>query len=442
MARTQITPTIGTPLAGYPTRAAGSDRVLDDVHVRALVVRSGATAVCLVSCDTMAVDTRLVSELRRELHARHGIPEENVLVGATHTHSSTAGLLSFSGPGGDRLEALFCAGAGAYDIDQANYLRSQMAECVDMAFSRLEPATVGIGSARAAGVASNRVDPKKGASDEGTVIALRSPEGRWIGALLHFVCHPTTLGAGELGISADFPGLVCSELERELGEGAVVGYLNGALGDISTRYTRDGFGHDEAQRFATILATAFSDAIGSIDVWTSDVELSAAEADAALPARSAGESDPGAVSRLQEELTAAEGRGAPASERRALEIALQGAQLSEIWQHLGHSEAGAVGCKVQRLSLSPLVDFVALPGEPFSWIAEQIAQRHSPERVVVVAPANGYLGYFPDQASYEISPYEANASLVHPEAAHVLVRTAGELLTGRHSDISQEGGSR
>jgi neutral ceramidase len=442
MARTMITPPIGTPLAGYPTRTEGSDRVLDDVYVRALVVRSGATAVCLVSCDAMAVDTRLVSELREELHARHGIREENVLVAATHTHSSTAGLLSFSGPAGNRLGALFCGGAGAYDVDQANYLRSQIAQCVDEAFSRLAPATVGIAIAQAPGVASNRVDPGKEVSHQGTVIAFRSPEGRWLGALLHFVCHPTTLGAGDRGISADFPGLVCSELERELGDGAVVGYLNGALGDISTRYTRDGFGHDEARRFATILATAFSGAIASINVWTSDLELSAAEADTVLPARSAGEPDPGAVSRLQEELSAAERRGAPAPERRAIEIALQGAQLSATWQQLGQSETGAVECKIQRLSLSPLVDLVALPGEPFSWIGDQITQGHSPERVLVVAPANGYLGYFPDQASYEISPYEANASVVRPQAAQVLVDTATELLAGRRLDLAQGGESR
>jgi hypothetical protein len=436
--RARITPAIGTRLAGYPTRLEGADRVLDELFVRAFVIGSGAARVCIVTTDVMAVDGQFVAELRRELSERFQLSPDHVLVSATHTHSSSAGLLSYADAHGSRIAALFGEGAGEPDGALVTELHARTVEAVGAAVRGAAPVSVGMARPRPTGIASNRVDPARDAEDDGTVLVFRSTAGEPVGALVHYACHPTTLGAGDRGISADFPGLTCAALERALGPQAVVGYLNGALGDISTRYTRHGFGHEEAQRFAGILTEACLGAIDSIGSWTAEIEPWASQSTVELSVRRPVPTDPQAVADLEAELAAALAGNAGATRQRELEIALQGASLARAWEQLADGPE-TVDCTIQRLSLAPVVEFVGIPGEPFSWIGRQISSRSTGTATLVVAPANGYLGYLPDAPTYAIAPYETNASLVDQNAADLIVESALDLLAARTGHLDRDG---
>src|SRR5436190_23295805 len=85
-ATSDITPPLGNPIVGgfVPFPAT---HVHDELHARCLVLDDGKTKLVLVVCDLLGID-RLVSDEARDLIQKDlGIPIENVLISATHTHS-------------------------------------------------------------------------------------------------------------------------------------------------------------------------------------------------------------------------------------------------------------------------------------------------------------------------------------------------------------------
>ena len=81
-----ITPPLGTPMAGYlsPRRSEG---VLDDLYAKATVLDDGKTKVALVTCDLIGLSRPVVVAARRIIAEETGIPADNVMISATHTHN-------------------------------------------------------------------------------------------------------------------------------------------------------------------------------------------------------------------------------------------------------------------------------------------------------------------------------------------------------------------
>ena len=426
-ARTVITPPLGSRLAGFPGRAQGADRVRDDVHVRALVVRSSGETLCVISLDVMAVDQGWAGELRAAISRTRGIPVSNVLIAATHTHSSTAGLLSFQGDVGELLGCLFFETSGPEEPELRAALTADVLSCVDEAFADLRPAVAGLGRAELRGIAANRVDVSLPVDHECTVLVFRTPEGALRSVVAHFTCHPTTLGNTDLAVSGDFPGIASSRLEASLGTEVVVPFLNGALGDVSTRYTRRGHGYPEAERFAAELARGVEEATNAVTEWHSTLALSGETAEIDLPLKQPSPEDGRALARLEELRSG--NSGLDHSAGRELAVAEQAAEIrAQLTAALSETRRDSVTWPVQILTIGPLIHLVAIPGEPFSSLAMRIRERCTPVPVLVVAPANGYLGYLPDSAAYAGNGYEASACIVAPGAGETLADAAAGLL--------------
>ncbi|MGM0495007.1 MAG: hypothetical protein ACQER1_18885, partial [Armatimonadota bacterium] len=85
-ARLEITPPLGTALAGYFSPRI-SDRVEDPLFAKALVLESGGERVALVSCDVICMPAAIADPARELVEERTGIPAGNVLICATHTHT-------------------------------------------------------------------------------------------------------------------------------------------------------------------------------------------------------------------------------------------------------------------------------------------------------------------------------------------------------------------
>ncbi len=85
-ARVDITPPLGLKLIG--SQGQPSDSVLDELYGRALVLSDGANTVAIVSVDLLyAPLEEFTNPVRALVAERVGIPEQNVMVCATHTHS-------------------------------------------------------------------------------------------------------------------------------------------------------------------------------------------------------------------------------------------------------------------------------------------------------------------------------------------------------------------
>ena len=63
------------------------DGILDRLYSRAIVVENGVTSAALVTVDTGIIFEQVWKNLTQRIEKELGIPAQNVLLTATHTHS-------------------------------------------------------------------------------------------------------------------------------------------------------------------------------------------------------------------------------------------------------------------------------------------------------------------------------------------------------------------
>src|SRR5690625_2821355 len=76
-----------TPPVGYGQYKGTSTGVKDPLYAKALVLREGDEMAALVICDVIGITRGLSSEVRLGASEKTGIPYENIIVAATHTHT-------------------------------------------------------------------------------------------------------------------------------------------------------------------------------------------------------------------------------------------------------------------------------------------------------------------------------------------------------------------
>jgi neutral ceramidase len=135
-ATSNITPPLGTLRVGsfapYPTV-----HVHDDLHARCLVLDDGKTTLALVVCDLLGLHRSVSIEARRLIEDTTGIPPENVVISATHTHSAGNALGTSRYTNEQKLD------------DYQQFLVQRIADGVRSAKNLLRPAEVAFGKAEA-----------------------------------------------------------------------------------------------------------------------------------------------------------------------------------------------------------------------------------------------------------------------------------------------------
>ena len=74
-------------MAGYAARTEGAKGTHDELHAHVMILEEGSTRVAVINLDLVEVSSGLAEELQRRVAEVCEIPEQNVLVCATHTHS-------------------------------------------------------------------------------------------------------------------------------------------------------------------------------------------------------------------------------------------------------------------------------------------------------------------------------------------------------------------
>src|SRR5690606_25559677 len=82
-----VTPRDSTFLFGYPHVPRMSTGVHDPLECAALFLESGSARLLFLANDVIFVSKSHTAEIRRQIFERTGIPEEAIMVTATHTHS-------------------------------------------------------------------------------------------------------------------------------------------------------------------------------------------------------------------------------------------------------------------------------------------------------------------------------------------------------------------
>lgn len=363
------------PLAGYSRRGgAPSQGQHDPVGVRALVVSNGATVAALVSCELLIVDERLFEAVRRRLIAQ-GFPADGVLLlAATHTHS---------GPGAFGAKFLEKISMGHFDPEVFDALVQAVTQAVWEAYTMRSPARIAYGRAPTDGLVVNRMDASALADEELVVCALYRPEAVWpFAVLVSFAAHPTTLGAWNLHVSGDYPGVVMREVERRL-PGATCFFFAGAVADQAP--VKAGIGFERSEWVGAALARGVVALLGQLSP-----------------------ESPHTVQALQERLVLPPARVRLGS-----------------WVTLPRWMGRALVDDDATLSLLVVgrVAFIGVPCDLSASLGRQlqmaaIAQRLDP---LIVGFASDYIGYCLSASQYAAPAYEASMAFNGPKAGELVV---------------------
>jgi len=228
VSRVTITPPVGIYLIGFAARAGGSRGVRDDLCATALALSDGATEALIVSCDLLIVHHDLVRRVRQEASARTGVPGENILFCATHTHSGPPACTTPDSP--SMLQAY---------VDN---LAALLAGAILMAHDRLAPARFGFGRGEARigvnrrltrpdGLTVIAANPAGPLDPEVGVLRVDAADGRPLAVVVNHACHPVVLGSDSNVVSADWPGAMRRVVEQA--SGAKCLFLQGACADVN-----------------------------------------------------------------------------------------------------------------------------------------------------------------------------------------------------------------
>jgi len=166
----------------------------------------------------------VLTPVRNEIAQSHGLSRDGVMVVCTHTHSGPDTLRLFPR---HPPEEYF------------RQLHEAIVHAADEAFSRLQPARVGVGKGAAPGISINRRTFERGPLDTGVgVLRVEDERHRPLALVVNFACHPVALGGDNLLLSADFPGYAMALLEQA-DPGCLALYVNGAFGNVNTGHRAD-----------------------------------------------------------------------------------------------------------------------------------------------------------------------------------------------------------
>jgi len=221
-----ITPERPVWLDGFAARSKPSDGVRDPLYLKVLSLKDSCGTECLILVfDILGFDKYLSEKVRNVALSASALPDENVMIVATHTHS---GLAS----GG--LYAL------PKDEEHWNYVISEIpnvidrarAACVEVA-PTLDETEIKIGMNRRCIVDGKVVigaNPDKMRDDCLRVLRFVSDE-KTIGALLNTSCHPVNLSASSMRVSADYPSVLHAYAKEKDNFFAL--FTNSACGNIN-----------------------------------------------------------------------------------------------------------------------------------------------------------------------------------------------------------------
>lgn len=422
-----VTPLLGSSLAGGMTDRIAAD-VHDDLHARALVLDDGVRRVAIVLVDSCAIAGELIQRAKRRI----GLPEEQVLIAATHTHSAPPAAHLFQSPP---------------DPKYTDWLVERIADSVQLAVNRLEPARIGWGTGRKEGQVFNRryflkpgamppnpfgsttdqvkMNPPVGSPDivkaagpvdpEVGVLAVSALDGRPLAALGSYALHYVGGNPGN-HVSADYFAVWADATARRLGEPRMVAMLgNGCSGNVNNvnflkpaerrpPYEKmSEVGEDLADESARVWRTVS---------WQSSVQLAGALEWVELRVR---KPSPDEVAQAKGVLS----RAPQGTLKELAQIYAREAVLLEGYPN-------RVKAPVQALRIGNL-GIATFPGEAFVEMGLEVKARSPLKPTFLIELANAYHGYIPTVEAHRQGGYEtwrAKSSYLETEAAPKLVAAA------------------
>lgn len=222
-ARVDITPPVNPQ---YPPSGKYAHERL---YIRAIVLDNGVTRAALIGADQSGLSEEVWQIASKQIAAELNCPVENIILSATHTHSSVA-----AGPPP--------VWHGGPPPQEAGPIVAAIMKAVHEAKGKLMPAKIGFGTGfsylnvgRDAISEDTRLWTQASnlhaASDKTVaVVKITTLTGEPIATYVNYAMHP--INAYLAGItSADFPGAACRYVEQAFDDKMVMIFSQGASGD-------------------------------------------------------------------------------------------------------------------------------------------------------------------------------------------------------------------
>ena len=200
--------------------------IVDRIHARAIVVSNGITTAALVSIDAGMVSGALYEAVTKRAESELGIPAGNVLINATHTHSSAR-------ISNDKMIEY------VYGIIKA-------------AYDKMQPATMSWGT----GVSNINVNRNifdkdrrtwwegpnyEGQSDKTVaVVTFKNLKGDPIAVYYNYAMHAVAAGQLDM-VCGDAPSATSNYIEDSFDDAVVALWSEGACGDQNPLYFQQTF---------------------------------------------------------------------------------------------------------------------------------------------------------------------------------------------------------
>ena len=423
--RLDVTPNLGTPLAGNSQYRPASV-VLDPLELNAVAFSDGENKAVLITADFLYVMENTATKIRDMIAQRCQIPADHVFMQGLHQHTSirvgTKPHLGNMGIDDDGylsvLYRKYCdvAQMALADLKEATLEAAEQETAEQLSFIRryrMKDGTVRTNPGRGN---PNVVGPIGQPDNTVRLLRLKRKDGPEI-AIVNFSTHPDVIGGTR--ISADWPGFVRRYAEQDL-PGVKCVLVNGAQGDSNHIDLADVEKKKVGYKHSAHMGRVIVDTV--LDIW-----------DKTKPCQTGN-----ILGQVEMKLIPTNTRGMDRVEE-CLELRRQiGAGLAEAPKEMGKLGEFHRICNLpretlyQKVPVSVLglgdVAFVGFGGEPFTQYAAAAREAGKDIYVITACLTNGGQGYLPTAEAFEEGGYEASSSSFSETVAPVLQKTAAELL--------------
>jgi len=439
-ATANITPLMGVLLDGTIMQIGPAKHVHDELHARCLVLEDGSTRLAFAIVDNTMISREVIDHAKNLVQESTGIPPGNVLISATHSHSTPRAVTGLS------EEPLH--------KEYLHYLAQRISEGIRRAVHDLAPAQIGWGSFEEPRYVQNRrwfvegaetranpfgengervvknpgaqglIKPAGPVDPQVFFISVQHADGRPLALLANYSLH--YIGGIPGGtVSADYFGAYAVEVTRLLNAGqqdpAFVAMMsNGTSGDVNARNPAAEPGktgpYQQMKRVAADLAAGTVKALQSVK-HRSDIRLATVSTELVLGVRK-----PDAERLAWAEKNAFAGKKLVRLSRPQIY-----AREALALVHLPDT----VSIPMQAFCIGDLA-ITAIPNEVFAETGLALKQA-SPFKgsTFTIELANGYYGYLPSAQQHQWGGYEtwpARSSMLEVEAETKIRATALDLL--------------
>jgi hypothetical protein len=243
VSKVNITPKTPIPIAWHAGKNMVYEGIHDEVFIRAIVFSDGKTKAALITADASEFSSSFDDEMFKRIEKEVGIPQDNILISATNTHSGPTNIYSGMDYTKSTLPEVKTYSDG---------LKEKIIEAVKEADKKLKPASIGTGRGQCKMNVNRRAPlppngyPWLGKNPDGPcdyeviVLRINDANGNVMAVFVNWPCQGAVMGPSSNLLTGDWLGATSLFIEKEFQNNTVALVTAGASGDINPVFGPEG----------------------------------------------------------------------------------------------------------------------------------------------------------------------------------------------------------